>query len=133
MDFGQIDIDRLQKHPDCKLDKDKLYYLASPYTHKDQEVMNERFEKVNYFATYLLKQYGINCIEPICTGHVKVQYDLPIDFEFWSTRDKMFIDHCRGLIVYCLPGWETSKGVTSEIEYAKKCYKPVYYIKELSQ
>jgi nucleoside 2-deoxyribosyltransferase len=109
------------------LDPSKVYYLASPYSHQKEEIRVQRFEQVNKFAVYLLKK-GIHVIEPIVTGHVKVQYNLPTHFEFWKERDIKFIDYSDALIVYMIPGWNESKGVAHEIEYALKTGKPVHYI-----
>jgi hypothetical protein len=112
------------------LDPTKLYYLASPYTHANKDLMQERYDRVNHFAAKLIIKRGINVIEPICTGHVKVKFNMPVTFEYWKERDHMYIRHSDAVIVYMLDGWKESRGVQEEIKYAQSLNKPIYYLKD---
>lgn len=108
------------------LNKDVLYYLASPYSHHDLTIRQKRFEAVNEFAVKLAKN-GIVVIEPIVTGHPK-SHLMKTDFAQWEKTDKMYIDACAGgVIVLCLEGWGKSVGVSAEIAYARRTGKQVYY------
>jgi hypothetical protein len=109
---------------------DKLYYLASPYSHPDPKVREERYNKVNAFAVRLMTELRVTVIEPIVSGHPKEGLGLPTDFAFWEKTDKLYIDHCDGIIVLMLDGWRESKGVTAEIKYAEQTGKPVIYVEE---
>lgn len=113
------------------LDNKKLYYLASPYTHQDKKVMEDRYNEVNKFAAHLMKEYKVAPIEPIVMGHAKIQYDMPHEFEYWMEVDFNYISRCDGVIVYKLDGWEKSKGVQAEIEFAKKLGKEVIYFDKI--
>ena len=109
-------------------DKNKIYYLASPYTHDDPNIINERYEKIEKVATVLLIE-GYILYEPIVSNHHKSKkYELPSNFEFWKRSNDAFIEKCDGLIVCKLEGWENSKGVKNEIDIAKKLNKDIYYI-----
>ncbi len=108
-------------------DSSKLYYLASPYSHPDPAVRQERYDRVNELAAKLMQEHQLKLIEPIVCGHAKVSL-LPSTFAFWQDSCKRFIERSDGLIVYCLPGWETSVGVQAEIQYAAELGLPVYYL-----
>lgn len=107
---------------------DKLYYLASPYSHVDKKVMEERYEQVMEAGVLLSKQ-GFLLFEPITTSHVKAQrYELPTNFEWWQRHNHAVIDRCDGgIIVLMIDGWDKSKGVQDEINYAAQKDKPIIY------
>lgn len=110
------------------MDKSKLYYLASPYSHQNKLVMNIRYEIVIYAASRLTAE-GFRLLEPIAMCHEQSsRYELPQGYEFWKTRDRSFIDLCDAVMVLTIPGWEESVGVTDEIEYAYSLGKDVFYL-----
>ena len=103
-------------------------YLAVPYTHPKPEVRALRFERVTTLAGQLIKQ-GHKVYSPISSNHpVAERVDLPHDWKFWLEFDLTFLDLCKELHVYMLDGWETSPGVSAEIEHATKSGKPIIYI-----
>jgi hypothetical protein len=106
----------------------KLFYLASPYTHKEQSVKDERFQIVQDVTVKLLLDANIYAFSPIAYNHPMVIHDLPTDWSFWEEYDKAFVDHCDGLIVLTIDGWKESIGVQAEIEYAKELNLPVLYL-----
>ena len=106
-----------------------VYYLASPYTHKDKSVQKERAAAVTKAAVDLLKR-EVFVFAPISYNAPWEQFDLPGDWQFWEKFDKAFVDKMDGVIVFQIPGWKESVGVTAEIEYAKSIGKPVYYLTE---
>lgn len=104
-----------------------LYYLASPYSHEDPKIIEQRYELANKVAYQLIIK-GYTMIEPISMNHVKaLKYDMPKDFKFWQTRDTLLISRCDGVIVAMIDGWAESKGVVAEIEFAESLELPVYY------
>lgn len=110
------------------LSTNKVYYLASPYSHKTKKVMNQRYEKVNE-AGALLCLMGYTIIEPIAMCHHKsLKYAMPTGYEYWKKRDRTFVHMSDGVIVLTLPGWQESVGVTDEVAYAKSLKKKVYYV-----
>jgi hypothetical protein len=107
--------------------KNKLYYLASPYSHADSEIKKMRAEAVTKSAVDLLK-LGVFVFAPISYNEPWEKYNLPGDWNFWCEFDKTFVSRCDGgIIVLMLDGWDKSIGVTAEIEYAKSIGLPVHY------
>lgn len=52
----------------------------------------------------------------------------PFDHDFWLRQDLPFMSVCDEVYIYCIPGWENSKGIKREIEHAERLGKPVRYI-----
>lgn len=106
----------------------KLFYLASPYSHKNTIIKEYRYFLVAAAAAELY-QAGFNLLEPIGSGHpIAIRYDLPQGYEYWQKRDRLMIERSDGVIVLTIPGWAESVGVTDEVKYAKELGKPVYYV-----
>jgi hypothetical protein len=105
----------------------KLYYLASPYSHPDAAVKKHRAEMVTESAVDLL-HLGVFVFAPISYNEPWEKYNLPGDWQFWQDFDKTFVSRCDGgIIVLMLDGWDKSVGVTAEIKFAKSIGLPVYY------
>jgi len=110
------------------IDKGKLYYFASPYSHKNAFVTQIRYEIVNYIATQMLEE-GYLLIEPIAMCHNKAKtYGLDGSYKTWMDRDRGFISKSDGIIVVCLTGWEKSEGIEDEVRFAKSLDKEVTYL-----
>lgn len=104
----------------------RLVYLASPYSHSDPAVMEERYQKTIAAAAHLMKT-GMVVFAPIVHSHeigkrLGKQAGGAIDpntHEFWMHQDLPILKRCDQLIVLTLEGWRESKGVTEEIQFAK--------------
>lgn len=94
-----------------------LWYLASPYTDDDPAVMQRRFEQTCQVAARLMRD-GLHILSPIAHSHPIARYRLPKDWEYWQELDMLLLSRCDGLIILTLDGWEESRGVTAEFEYA---------------
>jgi len=106
----------------------KLIYLATPYTHKDEKVMWHRERAVTIFAGYLTLK-GIANYSPITQEFAVRQFvEMPYKWDFWREIDLTFIDHCDEVYVLCLEGFEESVGVNAEVSYAIDSHKPVKYV-----
>lgn len=107
---------------------DKVYYLASPYSHPNGLVKQLRYLLIAAVAAELFHK-GYTLLEPIATAHPMAQlFAMPTGYEAWQTRDRNMISRADGLIVATLPGWQESVGVADEIQYAESLGKPVYYV-----
>jgi hypothetical protein len=105
-----------------------VIYIASPYTHESKYIREERFKSVSYY-TYLQIKEGKVVFSPITYGHTLTYFgDLPTDWEFWEKLCISFLDKCNELHILTLEGWEESRGIKMEIEYAKKKGIPIKYI-----
>jgi hypothetical protein len=59
-------------------------------------------------------------ISPITYGHTLLEYhEMPSNWDFWKKFCLSFLERCDEMIVYQMPGWENSRGVKEEIEFAK--------------
>lgn len=108
----------------------QFYYLATPYNHPDPQVRERRMEVHDRIDAELLS-YGHFTLCPM-EKHHKLKYgNLPTDYNYWRNFCRAMIRRCHGLIVICSEGWQTSVGVTDEIDQAFKLDMPVYYIEGL--
>jgi len=106
-------------------------YIASPYTDPDWEVMVKRFTLAEEVTAQLLRQ-GDHIYSPIVHCHELAQkHELPTDFEFWQNYNRAMLSKASELYVLAMDGWEDSKGVQAEREFAKQCGIPVTIVEEL--
>lgn len=110
------------------VEKGKLYYLASPFSHANPFVQTVRYEIINYIAARLMEE-GYMLMEPIGSCYDKsTKYKMPGGYEYWKHRDRTLIDHSEGVIVAMMKGWSYSVGVSDEIDRAIKHGLPVYLL-----
>lgn len=96
-----------------------FYYLASPYYHPKQEIMEQRYHIVAAMTTDLLKR-GVHTYSPIVHNHhLAVNGDLPRDFDFWMDYDCAMLSKADAIIVAQIDGWQQSRGVAYEMEFAR--------------
>lgn len=104
-----------------------MIYLASPYSQNPEKLYKEVLE---YVVKYF-KDTGIMLFSPIVYGHNIAKANKPllnIDFSAWEKFDLDMLSKADELWILMLDGWEQSKGVFREIEYAMKLNKKVKYI-----
>ena len=105
-----------------------LIYLASPYSHDDPDVRQDRFNAVCLKAAELMLK-GYFVFSPIAHTHpIALASDLPKGFDYWQEYNEKMIGLCDKVFVYRLDGWEESEGIAGEIEYAKELGKEVRYL-----
>jgi hypothetical protein len=109
-------------------DRDALVYLASPYSHPDPAVRQQRFETVCFVAANLMRE-GHHIYSPIAHTHpIALKGDLPLGFDYWEAYDRKMLASCTDLWVVMMDGWRESKGVKAEIAIAAELGLPVKYI-----
>lgn len=104
-----------------------MIYLASPYSHPDAAVREERFDAACR-ATAALLRSGQPVFSPIAHTHGLVAHGLPTDWSWWEPFDREHLLRCDELAVLLLDGWRESVGVTAEIRIARELGKPVRYL-----
>lgn len=105
-----------------------LVYLATPYSHQDENVRHARFIEVNKVAARLMRD-GLHIYSPISHTHpIAMAGDLPLGWEFWNEYDTAILKCCCKVIVLMLEGWRESKGVAAEINIANQLGVPIEYI-----
>lgn len=108
----------------------RIYYLASPYTHSEPLVREMRYLKIMQ-ATSIFFNKNVFVFSPILYSHEMTKlYSMPSDADFWWNFNKAALDKCGHLIVYKMNGWDQSKGVAIEIEYARNKRYPIIYTDE---
>jgi hypothetical protein len=115
-----------ENNPNLPLDK--VYYLATPFSHQDKLVEYMRYREAVEIG-YLLNLQGYTLIEPISMAFNKhMFYKLPGNAEYWKNINHNLIDVSYNVIVAKMDGWELSKGIKDEIAYAKATNKEVHYL-----
>lgn len=112
------------QHTPTYLPDEPLTYLASPHSHPDPQIRQERWERVVEYAAVLMAD-GHRVFCPIAhTHHIGIyiteHFENCNDFDYWVEYDKAMIRRCDRLVVYKLDGWEQSKGVAAEIAFARE-------------
>lgn len=106
----------------------KMVYLASPYSHKDPAVRQQRYEAAVEAVARLTTEHVftyspiVHCHPPAVLG------GLPTNAAWWSTVNIWFIEHMDEFWLLPLVGWQESVGVKAEIELAKSLNKPVVHV-----
>jgi nucleoside 2-deoxyribosyltransferase len=104
-----------------------MIYLASPYSHPDPAVREERFRAACQVTAELIRA-GDAVISPVVQGHPLAAFGLPTDWQFWETLDRHQLARCDEVVVLMLDGWRESVGVQTEIRIAAELGKPVRYV-----
>ena len=105
-----------------------MKYVSAPYSSaldKDQRMIIV----TTYSATCLLRDEHVIC--PLTMGHnfIKTSVKLPFQSEWWLDWCINLLAGCDEMDVLMLPGWDTSIGVTAEVEYAQQNGIKINYIK----
>jgi nucleoside 2-deoxyribosyltransferase len=105
-----------------------LVYLASPYSHPNQDVMHARYEKACKAAAALMLR-GECVFAPIAHSHrIGQVMGRSTDHEFWLKQDFAILSNCVHMVVLMLEGWNMSTGVREEIDYCIARGIPVSYM-----
>lgn len=106
-----------------------LTYLAGPYSHRDPEVKQARFEHLSRAAGWLMRNKGWNVFSPISSSHpMHVFGNVPGDWAFWERVDTEYLAISQRIVICTLPGWEDSVGVTAELKIAHTMGLEVLYL-----
>jgi hypothetical protein len=106
----------------------KLIYVASPYNHPQDEIRIKNYEIVSLYTAKLIAE-GKVAISPIAYGHPLLSFvEIPYDWQFWSNFCLSFLDVCTEMHVLKMEGWDKSRGVAEEIEYAKQKNIEIKYV-----
>ena len=107
----------------------KRIYLACPYWHEEERVREWRYDTVTKAAGQLINDETV-VFSPITHSHpiVKTMPHQTQDLDFWLDQDRAFLDWMDELWILTMPGWEESKGVDAESEYAVTWGIPIRYV-----
>ena len=104
-----------------------MIYLASPYSAPTSAERYARFAAARDY-TNLCMAKGEIIFSPIAYGHqFATVYMQPTDHEWWQNFDQAVILACNELRVLKLTGWDKSKGVQSEMDFAESIGIPITF------
>jgi hypothetical protein len=97
-----------------------MIYLASPYSHPDQAVVEQRvLQTMEVFHNLCLYHTDKAVFSPILQCHETAKkFKMPSDAKFWQDYNTGFLRIATTVVVACLPDWEQSLGVKQEVELA---------------
>lgn len=108
--------------------ENQVIYLASPYSHPEEDIRLGNFDRVSKLAAELCAQ-GANVFSPITYGHTLLNFKrMPSDWAFWQDFCFAFLRKADKMIVYMMPGWDKSRGVSEEINLAKELGIEIEYV-----
>lgn len=99
--------------------KPPLIYLATPYSHPSEGVMEARFDWANEVAAHLFSK-GFHVFSPVSHCHPingKMRESRP-NWEFWRDYDLRMLHLCDAMFLLKVEGWSQSSGVIAELSYA---------------
>lgn len=107
-------------------------YMASPFTVYPTRELAWRdacrsaaaLQACTAMAVYspISDSYGLEAVGKATLTHAE-----------WMLRDRTMLLACQLVAVAMLPGWETSKGIAQEIEWAHEAGIPVVYLQPVGQ
>jgi Domain of unknown function (DUF1937) len=103
-----------------------VIYLASPYSHPEQAIREQRFRDACHAAASLMR-LGQQVFSPIAHGHPLTRHGIPGDWSFWERHAHWYLERCDEVVVLTLDGWEQSVGVRAELDLATTSHKPIWY------
>jgi hypothetical protein len=103
----------------------ELIYLAAPYSHPDNKVVEERMAAVCRVDAVLMDR-GTFTFSPLLKHFVKGYANLPGDWNYWQDFCRVTLPKCSHVYVLALDGWEESVGVREEIKLAELLKIPVF-------
>ena len=99
-----------------------LIYLAAPLGHPAPSVRQDRFDNVNRYCGYLIRQHEL-VFSPLSFG-ATLDEDA-ISNSAWYALGLQMLSRCDELRIFGLDGWQGSVGVTLETRYARQLHIPV--------
>jgi hypothetical protein len=118
----------MERKEEKQMFKDKLIYLAVPYTHSNEAIEERRFEIVTRVSAELAKR-KISNISPITQSHLQNRMvNIPGTWDFWKNIDKIILEKCDVLVVLRLNGWDESIGVMEEMDIALNNNIPIIFL-----
>lgn len=106
-----------------------MEYLAGPYSHVEPDIVALRYECHRQCCAAL--QLRGRCVySPIVHGHNLLPELKDWTHQQWLDHDFKILRVCSSVIVLMLDGWDVSKGVTMELDFARERGIPIMYLKQ---
>jgi hypothetical protein len=73
--------------------------------------------------------FGWNVFSPITHSHpLHTLAGMQGDWKFWEKIDTEYLECSNSIVIFRLPGWEDSVGVTAEIKIAHRLKLDIYFL-----
>lgn len=107
-----------------------LIYLASPYSHADASVRQDRYVAVCKAASRLMVESGAVVFSPIAHSHPIAELGGldGMNHEFWMHQCLPMVERSDELVILAIDGWDRSRGVAAERQQAQLCNIPIRLI-----
>lgn len=105
-----------------------MIYLASPYSHEDPFTREHRYIHAMQAVVVLMKKDRFVFSPIIYCHHMAHIAELANDAEFWLKFNRTMFDASERLVILRLDGWEESKGVKIEYDWAATKGIPIEYL-----
>ena len=99
-----------------------LIYLAATLGHPDPSIRQDRFDSVNRYCGYLIRQHEL-VFSPLSLG-ASLDEDAILS-SMWYALGLQMLSRSDELRILALDGWEDSVGVSLETNYARQLHIPV--------
>ena len=106
-----------------------MIYLASPYSHPDPAIMQNRYELARNYTFKEIRK-GLPMFSPIVHCH-----DMYLNckgaesnFNYWREYNIQMLRLSTELHILTLPGWRDSQGVAFELYAAEERSIPTVYV-----
>lgn len=107
---------------------DGYFYLASAYTHADEEIRRHRYLQVVDASAECWKR-GIFVYSPIVATHdAGRRHTLPWEFEFWNDFNQVMIRRSCGFLLLQNDGWAQSRGLKAEMQFCRLEKIPMFVL-----
>lgn len=103
-----------------------LIYLASPYSHINPAVRYYRYLAARLATTNLLRE-NLAVFSPIVYGK-EMENIIGQDYLSWKNLNDVMLSRCDAVMVLKLDGWDESKGVAYEIDFARNLKKTIAWM-----
>lgn len=106
----------------------QLIYLASPYSHDDPWVRQERYEQALNALTHLLAEDKFVYSPIVHSHHADGRLKHLKTHEFWMRQAMEMLHRSDRLTILMLDGWNRSKGIAEETLSATRLGLPISYM-----
>lgn len=104
-----------------------MIYLASPYSAPTEALEKLRFQQTRDFVAKQIK-LGYVIFSPIVYCHqFKIDFGFAGDADYWAEFNLAILHRAKQMWVLQLTGWEQSRGVQTELAWAKALDIPVIH------
>lgn len=105
-----------------------IVYIACPYSHNDQSVVEYRVKQFALFAASIENSGKEHAVSAMFNHLINLYGSLPTNWEYWKSYSLSLLDKSEKVYVLKLDGWDKSIGVAGELEYATTTGKSIVYI-----